>query len=70
MSHVVPGQISAPEWMKSSHSGNNGNCLEVAVLPHGSRAVRDSKIPGSPTLLFTPTQFTAFVRGIAHGQIG
>ncbi|MFJ1599313.1 DUF397 domain-containing protein [Streptomyces sp. NPDC088261] len=57
-------------WVKSSYSGTNGNCIEIAALADGYQAVRDSKIRSSPTLVFTPTQFTAFVLGVAHGQIG
>ncbi|SNT62552.1 protein of unknown function [Streptosporangium subroseum] len=63
-------------WRKSSLSGNGGaDCVEVAtvssasVLLSGHRfAVRDSKNPNGPELLFTPGQWTAFVGGIKHGE--
>ncbi|MGW6769945.1 DUF397 domain-containing protein [Streptomyces sp. NPDC055037] len=51
------------EWVKSSYSGNNSNCVEVAVPSGGGRAVRDSKNPGGPVLLFTADGWQAFVRG-------
>ncbi|MFD4260873.1 DUF397 domain-containing protein [Streptomyces sp. NPDC058534] len=55
------------EWVKSSYSGNNGNCVEVARLPDGGRAVRDSKNPGGPALVFPSSGFNAFARGTAEG---
>lgn len=48
-------------WVKSSYSGNNGNCVEVAVLPSGGRALRDSKDPSGPVLTFSVEEFSAFV---------
>ncbi|MGH3909142.1 MAG: DUF397 domain-containing protein [Pseudonocardiaceae bacterium] len=39
-------------WRKSSRSGGGGECVEVARLADGARAVRDSKNPTGPTLRF------------------
>jgi Domain of unknown function (DUF397) len=58
-------------WVKSSYSGGQGgNCVEVAALPDGGRAVRDSKDPGGPVLAFAAGQWEAFVRGIKDGGLG
>jgi hypothetical protein len=58
-------------WMKSSHSGGQGgNCVEVAALPDGGRAVRDSKDSGGPVLVFTPGEWEAFLRGVKQGAVG
>ncbi|RUL92981.1 MULTISPECIES: DUF397 domain-containing protein [Micromonospora] len=46
-------------WRKSSHSGDEGACVEVAVVP-GTVAVRDSKDPDGPLLFFAPSAWTAF----------
>ncbi|MFD6336163.1 DUF397 domain-containing protein [Streptomyces sp. NPDC060131] len=51
------------EWVRSSYSGANGNCVEVAVPSGGGRVVRDSKNPGGPVLLFSADGWQAFVRG-------
>lgn len=51
-------------WRKSSRSGGGGECVEVAGLADGSRAVRDSKNPTGPTLLLTPAQWAAFTAGL------
>ncbi|MCM3884309.1 DUF397 domain-containing protein [Frankia sp. R82] len=56
-------------WRKSSYSGGTGgNCVEVATLPDGGRAVRDSKQPDGPVLSFTPTEWAAFVAGARDGE--
>lgn len=60
-----PGSL---EWVKSSYSGNNGNCVEVAVLPAGGRALRDSKDPLGPVLTFSDAEFSAFVAGAVDGE--
>jgi len=56
-------------WRKSSHSaGNGGECVEVATLPEGGRAVRDSKDPDGPALRFTDAEWKAFLAGAREGQ--
>lgn len=48
-------------WKKSSFSGSQGNCVEVAKLPEGGRAVRDSKNADGAVLRFGVSQWGAFV---------
>lgn len=52
-------------WRKSSRSGED-NCVEVAVLPTGGMAVRDSKDKDGPALTFTAGQWRAFVGHLKH----
>ena len=50
-------------WRRSSHSGSNGNCIEVART--GTRiAVRDSRDPGGPALAFGAEQWTTFTTAV------
>lgn len=56
-------------WTKSSYSGTNGDCLEVAQLPSESRAVRDSKVLYGPVLGFSAAHWAKFTAGVKAGQI-
>lgn len=58
--------LPAARWRKSSYSGSEGGeCVEVAVLPDGRVAVRDSKDPAGPALVFAAAAFTAFTAAAA-----
>jgi Domain of unknown function (DUF397) len=59
---------SAPNWIKSSLSFSNSNCVEVASLPHGVIGVRDSKDAEGPVLRFTPDEWHAFLGGARNGE--
>jgi hypothetical protein len=42
---------TAPAWLRSSHSGAQGNCVELARVAGDRVAVRDSHQPDGPALL-------------------
>ena len=54
-------------WRKSFHSGQNGNCVEVADLTT-EIGVRDSKAPDAGHLSFSPRNWTAFVTDVQGGR--
>lgn len=58
-------------WVKSSYSGGqSANCVEVAALPGGGRAVRDSKDPAGAVLLLSPAQWQCLIkRGLITGGL-
>jgi hypothetical protein len=65
----MPAPALGPvEWRKSPHSNANGSCVELAELPCGELiAVRHSRDPDGPALLFTRQEIGAFVLGAGDG---
>jgi len=55
--------LSRAQWHKSSRSSANGQCVEVAHLGE-SIAVRDSKNPRGPQLVFTNQAWRAFLHAV------
>ncbi len=58
----------AVQWRTSSFSGDNGACVQVAALPDGTVAVRDSKTPDAGTLVFTRAEIRAWIQGAQAGE--
>jgi hypothetical protein len=58
----------AATWVKSSYSGPQGNCVEVARLSDGSVAMRNSRHPDGPALVFTSAEWEAFLNGASSGE--
>jgi Domain of unknown function (DUF397) len=56
-------------WRKSSFSSTaEKNCAEATVLLSGAVALRDSKNPAGPVLVFTREEWTAFILGVRAGE--
>ncbi|MFD7654369.1 DUF397 domain-containing protein [Actinosynnema sp. NPDC059797] len=56
------------EWRKSARSGALGNCVELATLTDGSVAMRNSRFPEGPALVYTRAEIAAFVAGARDGE--
>jgi len=61
-------ELTRRAWRKSTYSANDVKCVEVADLPNGHRAVRDSKDPGGAALMFTTPAWSAFTAGVKSGE--
>jgi hypothetical protein len=55
-------------WVKSRHSNAEGNCVEIAALSGGDIALRNSRDPDGPALVYTPAEVAAFVAGAKDGE--
>jgi Domain of unknown function (DUF397) len=62
--------LTTAVWRKSSYSSNNGDCVEVARNLPGIVAVRDSKNPAGPALVFTADEWRAFTSAARAGEFG
>jgi hypothetical protein len=58
------------EWRKSSYSGQGNTCVEVAANVPGVVAVRDSKDPAGPRLVFTASEWRSFAVQVKAGEFG
>jgi hypothetical protein len=58
--------LSRAVWQKSTRCANNG-CVEVAFVD-GQVGVRDSKDPDGPALIFTASEWEAFIGGARDGE--
>jgi hypothetical protein len=62
--------LSQAHWFKSIRSGPDcDNCVEVAFVDEAI-AVRDSRHPAGPALIFTAAEWDAFVGGAKDGEFG
>lgn len=55
-------------WQKSRHSNSQGTCVEFAKLPTGDVAVRNSRFPDGPALVYTPAEVEAMLLGVKDGE--
>jgi hypothetical protein len=71
MPYHAPSAADLPgvNWQKSQRSNPNGNCVELAKLPDGdSFAIRNSRDPQGPALIYTRAEMEAFLLGAADGD--
>ena len=64
----VPADQLGLTWRKSKASNPSGACVEVAPLPDGEVAVRNSRHPSGPALIYTRAEIAAFLAGARAGE--
>jgi len=66
--HDLQAELKDAAWRKSRRSNPSGNCVELARLPAGRVAVRNSRHPAGPVLICTHDEIASFVRGAKDGH--
>lgn len=66
---MAASALTGVRWLKSSRSGpTGGNCVEIAMLAGGDIAMRNSRHPDGPALIFSRPEWEAFSDGVADGE--
>jgi len=60
--------LRGARWQKSNASTSQGNCVEMAPLPEGQVAIRNSRDPQGPALIYTRAEIAALVQGARDGD--
>jgi hypothetical protein len=68
MGHVDDASALTVTWWKSTYSDSGAVCIECGIVDTETVAVRDSKDPHGPALLFTRAAMRAFVAAAASGE--
>ena len=61
-------RLPMARWRKSQASNPSGSCVEIAELPGGKVAVRNSRDKSGPALIYPRAELAAFLRGIKNGE--
>jgi hypothetical protein len=62
------GALPGARWWKSGRSSAQGNCVETARLPGQEVAVRNSRDPQGPALIFSQAEVWSFLEGVKDGD--
>ncbi len=61
-------QLSPVRWRKAAASNPSGNCVEMALLPDQLIAMRNSRDPQGPALIYTRDEIAALLAGARAGD--
>ncbi|MQA97431.1 MAG: DUF397 domain-containing protein [Streptosporangiales bacterium] len=60
--------LTGVKWQKSVRSNSSGNCVELAKLPGGAIALRNSRYPEGPALIYTKDEVKAMLLSAKAGE--
>ena len=62
------GELSGAVWRKSQRSNSQGACVEIARISADTVAMRNSRDPHGPALIFQRDRFMTLVQGLRDGK--
>jgi hypothetical protein len=65
---MAAAELLDAKWQKSRYSNGVSNCVEMAWLPSGEVALRNSRYPDGPALIYTQAEIEALIRGVKDGD--
>jgi hypothetical protein len=65
---IPADQLVSARWRKSQASNPGGSCVQVAELADGAIAMRNSRYPSGPALIYTRAEIAAFLAGVKNGE--
>jgi hypothetical protein len=61
-------RLTGISWQKSRRSNSQGACVELGGLADGGIAIRNSRYPDGPALLYTRAEIRALIEGLKEGD--
>ncbi|MFE4336186.1 MULTISPECIES: DUF397 domain-containing protein [unclassified Streptomyces] len=61
-------ELGTEQWQKPWSGSNGGQCVETKQLLGGRVALRQSREPDGPALIYSAEEMKAFVAGAKSGQ--
>ena len=65
---IPAAKLAGVRWQKSRRSNSQGACVELGGLADGGIAVRNSRYPDGPALLYTRAEIRALIEGVKEGD--
>ncbi len=65
---VPAARLTGVCWRKSHRSNSQGACVEMAGLADGGIAIRNSRYPDGPVLLYSRAEIRALIEGVKEGD--
>jgi hypothetical protein len=62
-------RLTMARWRKSTASNPSGSCVEIAELPGGLIAVRNSRDKSGPALVYRRAELAAFLQDAKNGGL-
>jgi hypothetical protein len=62
------GELDGAVWRKSQRSNSQGACVEIARIGAGTIAMRNSRDPQGPALIYRRDAIAALIEGLREGD--